>query len=116
MLKKTSREILKKFDENKIISDWNDLIEKIVNKKTISFFKYNLDDRMMRKIFINFENSLAQLAVVEEKRGDLLQINEYLESEKMNMTDELSAIYNSKRWRYTAKAAALKGKISHGKL
>jgi glycosyltransferase involved in cell wall biosynthesis len=110
-MKKMARRIPGRFEPDNIINDWKDLIDRIIYKKTIKFYRHSLNERTMKKVFTGFENSLVQFAKIEAKRGDLMQANENLEAANTKMNDELSAIYNSKRWRYTAKAAVIKGKL-----
>ena len=112
-MKRASREILEKFDENKIIKQWKDLIDKIIYNKTINFPRYKLDEQALRKMLYGFQNSLAKFpdnfdyarfVRLGDERDDLFRENSKLNS-------ELSNVYNSKRWAYISKIAAIKGKL-----
>jgi glycosyltransferase involved in cell wall biosynthesis len=61
-MKKSSKEILNKFNENRLTEVWKNLVEDMLGDKKINFNKYDYNKEMIQKISSGFEDSLAEFS------------------------------------------------------
>ena len=103
-MKKSSREIVKRFDEKKLIKEWQSLIENVLCNKKINFNRYSYDKEVIQKISDGYINSLTEFSNIF--------VPYYRYSE--NSIESYNRILISRTWKYTQKlraAVALARKI-----
>ncbi len=95
-MKRLSKKIINKFDEDKSINAWGILIENILDSKSIMFNRYDYDSPFVLRIPSSFESSLAELS-------DRINRSEgcWATPQALPPSNRSEGLLNTRSWRYT---------------
>jgi glycosyltransferase involved in cell wall biosynthesis len=126
-MKKSSRKIIKNFDENTIVNEWKRIINNILYDKSIVFNGNSLNGLVVKKISNGYENALIQFSNnfdfaimadlkeantrLAQENNILAQENNILAQENNNLSQATRAVYDSKRWKFITKLANIMNRL-----